>query len=304
MEHWDILILGAGPAGLTAGLYAARSGKRTLILESRIPGGQAALPERIDNYPGLPGIDGASLLQTMVQQAKAAGAVLVCTRVNAVSPETKTVETEAGDYRASALIIATGAAPKQLGIPGEARLLGRGVSYCAVCDGFFFRNREVYVVGGGNSAGTEALHLAKLASRVHLLVRRDRLRCEAAIERRLRAEPKISLEFHCALAELQGQTQVEALVLENTQTGLRRTVRATGAGVFIFVGYQPASQLFSLPKDEAGYLLTDDRRCTGVAGVYAAGDVRAKVWRQIITAAADGAISAMEACKSLTDVLS
>ncbi len=297
MESWDVVVLGAGCAGLTAGLYAARAGKRTLILENRVPGGQAALPGRIDNYPGLPGIDGASLMQTIVQQAESAGAVVQCTPVREVLPEERILRTDADTYRAKALILATGAEPKPLDIPGEARLRGRGVSYCATCDGFFFRNREVYVVGGGNSAGTEALHLAELASRVHLLVRRDQLRCEAAIAARLRAAPNISLEFCTALTEIRGQTQVEALVLEDTQTGRRRTVPA--AGVFIFVGYRPASQLLPLPKDENGCLLTDASLCTGVPGVFAAGDVRAKALRQIVTAVADGAIAATEACKFL-----
>ena len=299
MEKWDIIILGAGCAGLTAGLYAARAGKRVLILERGLPGGQAALTQEIHNYPGLPGIDGISLTQRMAQQAQEAGAVLRCTTVDNIRLEEKRVETAAGDFCADALILAVGAEPKPLGIPGEERFRGRGVSYCASCDGFFYRNREVYVVGGGNSAGEEALHLADLASRVHVLVRKDRLRCEAAIAQRLERHPKIQLEYNRALREIQGTDKVEALVIADTASGQQHTVPAEGAGVFIFVGYRPATAPFVgvLPMDEDGYLVTNDRLETPLPGIFAAGDVRQKPLRQIVTAVSDGAIAAFGACK-------
>ncbi len=300
-KSWEILILGAGCAGLTAGLYSARAGKRALILEQGVPGGQAALPGVIDNYPGLPGINGAELMERLKMQTCDAGAELLCTSVHAVFPEEKRVETEAGSFWGDSLIIATGAEPKRLGIPGEDALRGRGVSYCASCDGFFYRDREVYVVGGGNSAGEEALHLAQLARCVHVLARRDRMRCEEAILRQLQAHPRISLEFHRTLAEIRGSEKVESLVIEDTQSGQRTTVPAAGAGVFIFVGYRPASRLLagSVQMDEAGYLLTDENLRTNLPGVFAAGDVRKKQLRQIVTAAADGAVAAVQACKFL-----
>lgn len=305
MEKWDIIILGAGCAGLTAGLYAARAGKRVLILEKKLPGGQAALTQEIHNYPGLPGTDGVSLTQRMARQAQEAGAVLQCTAVDNIRLAEKRMETTAGDFCADALILAVGAEPKPLGIPGEERFRGRGVSYCASCDGFFYRNREVYVVGGGNSAGEEALHLADLASRVHVLVRKDRLRCEAAITQRLEQHPKIQLEYNRALREIQGTDRVEALVIEDTVTGRQSTVPAVGPGVFIFVGYRPATAPFAgmLPMDENGYLLTDERMETPLPGIFAAGDVRQKPLRQIVTAVSDGAVAAFHACKYCSGML-
>lgn len=301
----DILILGAGCAGLTAGLYAARAGKRAVILERGVPGGQAALPGRIDNYPGLPGIDGTSLMQQLRQQACAAGAELICTDVRRVSLAEKRVQTGAGDFSAPAMILATGAEPRTLGIPGEARFRGRGVSYCASCDGFFYRGREVYVVGGGNSAGEEALHLAALASRVHILVRGGPMRCDDATARQLREAPNLSVELHRALREIRGGGNIETLLIENTQSGAVSAVEAKNAGVFIFIGYRPASDLFAgtLDMDSAGYLLTDENLQTNIPGVFAAGDVRQKALRQIVTATADGALAAVQACKFLQNVL-
>lgn len=301
----DILILGAGCAGLTAGLYAARAGKRTVILERGVPGGQAALPGRIDNYPGLPGIDGASLMQRLRQQACDAGAELICTDVRRVGPAEKRVETAAGDFTAPAMILATGAEPRRLGIPGEERFRGRGVSYCASCDGFFYRGREVYVVGGGNSAGEEALHLAALASRVHILVRGGSMRCDDATARQLRETPNLSVELHRALREIRGGEAMKTLLIENTASGAVSAVAAEGAGVFIFIGYRPASDLLAgaLDMDESGYLLTDESLQTNIPGVFAAGDVRRKALRQIVTAAADGALAAVQACKFLQNMV-
>ena len=301
----DILILGAGCAGLTAGLYAARAGKRMVILERGVPGGQAALPGRIDNYPGLPGIDGASLMQRLRQQACDAGAELICTDVRRVDPAEKRVETAAGDFTAPAMILATGAEPRRLGIPGEERFRGRGVSYCASCDGFFYRGREVYVVGGGNSAGEEALHLAALASRVHILVRGGSMRCDDATARQLRETPNLSVELHRALREIRGGEAIETLLIEDTASGAVSAVAAEGAGVFIFIGYRPASDLLAgaLDMDENGYLLTDENLQTNIPGVFAAGDVRRKALRQIVTAAADGALAAAQACKFLQNMV-
>ena len=304
-RHVKILILGAGCAGLTAGLYAARAGAETLILEQGLPGGQTALTAAIDNYPGLPGIDGASLMQRLEKQAKDSGAALLCTGVLSFDPVEKRVVTENGDFTADAMILATGAEPKKLGIPGEEKFRGNGVSYCATCDGFFYRGKEIYVVGGGNSAGEEALHLAQIGGRVKLLVRKGELRCDSVIRQRLLAHPKIEILFHRELAEIQGEGRIQSLLLRHTETGERTRVPAAGCGVFVFIGYRPATALFAgkLEMDQQGYLLTDENLQTNFPGIYAAGDVRHKPLRQIVTAAADGALAAVQACQYLKDML-
>lgn len=298
-QHVDILILGAGCAGLTAGIYAARAGARVLILENSLPGGQAALTASIDNYPGLPHVDGVTLMQQMEAQARESGAELQCVGVSAVHPAEKRVITDEGAFRADALILATGAVPRKLGIPGEAEFWGRGVSCCASCDGFFYRGKDIYVVGGGNSAGEEALHLAEIGRTVTVLVRKDALRCDAAIRRRLLSHPKIRVRYHRELTEIQGGEQIEALILRDTETGLAETVPALGCGVFIFIGYRPASSLLAgkLALDEQGYVLTDEALQTSLPGVFAAGDVRQKKLRQIVTAVSDGAIAGFQACQ-------
>ena len=304
-KHVDILILGAGCAGLTAGIYAARAGRKALILEKGLPGGQTALTAVVDNYPGLPGIDGVSLIQRMEQQAKQCGAEILCTGVLNVDLAEKRVVTEAGAFTADALILATGAEPKELGIPGETRFRGKGVSYCATCDGQFYRGKDIYVVGGGNSAGEEALHLARLGRRVVLLVRKRELRCDAAIREQVLNNPKIQVLFHRALVEIRGGEIMESLVIQDTETGERTLVPAEGCGVFIFIGYRPASQLFAggVETDEGGYVTTDENLQTNLPGVFAAGDVRHKELRQIVTAVADGAIAGVGACKFLSGML-
>lgn len=304
-RHVQVLILGAGCAGLTAGIYAARAGKQVLILEHSLPGGQAVLTAEIDNYPGLPGIDGVKLMQQMEHQARNCGGELLCAGVVSVEPEAKTVETEQGRFTADALILATGAVPRELGIPGEAKFRGRGVSYCASCDGFFYRGRDIYVVGGGNSAAEEALHLAELGKRVYLLVRKNTLKCEAAIRERLLRHPKIEVQYHRELAEIRGEDAIETLLLRDSETGELTQIPAAGCGVFLFIGYRPATDLFAgkLEMDENGYLLTDEQLQTSVPGVFAAGDVRKKELRQIVTAVSDGAIAAFQACKFLSNML-
>ena len=304
-KHVQVLILGAGCAGLTAGIYAARAGAKVLILERSLPGGQAALTAAIDNYPGLPGIDGVSLMGKMEQQARSCGAEILCTGVISVDPAQKRVETAEGSFTAEALILATGAEPRELGIPGEEKFRGRGVSYCAACDGFFYRGKDIYVVGGGNSAGEEALHLAELGRRVYLLVRKDALRCDAAIRERVLRHPKIEVLYHRVLSEIRGEDAIETLLIQNVQTGEITSVPASGCGVFIFIGYRPSSELYAgkLEMDENGYLITDENLGTNLPGVFAAGDVRRKQLRQIVTAVSDGAIAGTQACKFLSDVL-
>ena len=304
-KHVQVLILGAGCAGLTAGIYAARAGAEVLILEHGLPGGQAALTWKIDNYPGLPGIDGVSLMQRMQTQAEDCGAKILCTGVLSVEPAQKRVETEAGCFTADALILATGAVPRELGIPGEAEFRGRGVSCCASCDGFFYRGKDIYVIGGGNSAGEEALHLAQIGRRVYLLVRKNELRCDAAIRERVLRQPNIQVCCRRELVEIKGEDTIASLVILNNETGEKTEIPAAGCGVFLFIGYRPASELVAgkLEMDENGYLITDESLQTSQPGVFAAGDVRKKQLRQIITAAADGAIAASQACKILSDMV-
>ena len=245
------------------------------------------------------------LMQQMEAQAISCGAEIRCTGVLSLEPSEKRAVTEDGTFTADALILATGAVPKKLGIPGEAEFRGRGVSYCASCDGFFYRGKDIYVVGGGNSAGEEALHLAQLGRRVFLLVRRNELRCDAAIRERVLSSPNIEVLYHRSLAESRGGDTIPSLVIQDTETGETALVPAEGCGVFIFIGYRPASQLFTgtLETDGQGYLVADEHLQTRLPGVFAAGDVRRKELRQIATAVADGAIAGSGACKFLSDML-
>lgn len=302
----EILILGAGCAGLTAGIYAARAGKRTVILEQGIPGGQAAITARIDNYPGISDIDGVSLMQTMVSQAKKFGAEIRCCQACGIDPTAKIVTTDTQECSYGALILAMGAVPRKLGIPGEIEFQGRGVSYCASCDGFFYRDRQVIVVGGGNSAAEEALHLAELGSSVRMLVRRDSLGCEAHLAERVQMHPKIQICFRKELRQIWGDDQIQGLTIQDGSTGTLTREEIPGCGVFIFAGYQPASAFLKgkLTLDEKGYIVTDDRLQSSLPGVFAAGDIRRKPLRQIVTAAADGAEAAFHACKFCSNMLS
>lgn len=293
--NYDMLILGAGCAGLTAGIYGARAGKRVLILENKAPGGQGALTARIDNYPGVPEADGFTLMQTMADQARSCGAEILCTPVGEVDLSSKTVLTEAGFYSGTAMILATGAKPRRLGIPGEAELTGKGVSYCASCDSFFYRGKTVYVVGGGNSAGEEALHLARMAKQVHLLVRKPKLRCQQAVAEALSRTANLTIHYNRELTAIIGTDAPQSLHLRHTDTGEEEAIPLEpGTGIFVFVGYTPASEAVrgQLSMDDEGYVLTDDCCRTSLPGIFAAGDVRQKPLHQLITAAADGAIAA------------
>lgn len=300
MVQSDILILGAGCAGLTAAIYSARAGYSTTVLEKSIPGGQAAITTRIDNYPGLPNTDGITLTQAIQHQAESLGAQIHSCAIGQIDLSQKTVHTELGTFTGKAIILATGAEPRELGIPGEQELRGKGISYCASCDGFFYRDQEVVVVGGGNSACEEALYLAGFVRSVTMLVRRDVLRCEAAIADQISKNPKIHIEHNRALEEIRGKDRPERLVIRNTQTG-EIEERPFRGGVFIFAGYRPATASFAgqIALDEMGYVVADAQLQTSVSGVFAAGDLRQKELRQIVTAVSDGAIAAHFAGKAL-----
>lgn len=295
---YDVVILGAGPAGLTAGIYAARGGLSVAIVENQAPGGQAALTAEIENYPGFETISGFDLTARIVAQCEGLGVVFVYDNPVNVSLEgaVKTVETAySGTVEGRSLIIATGALPRPLGVPRESELLGGGVSYCATCDGAFFRGKPVAVVGGGNTAVEDALYLERFASEVYLIHRRDALRADALLSERI-TKSTVKILWDTVVTDLVGSPRLQSLNVKNVKTGETSSVRVDG--FFIAAGRKPASEgLNGVALDESGYILTDDEMRTNVDGVFAAGDVRRKSLRQVVTAAADGALAAENAVK-------
>lgn len=299
MENRDVLIIGAGVAGLTAGLYSARSGMKTLILDEMGGGGQVLQIDNLENYPGVfPAVKGTNLVETMQSQAKSFGAEIVQAQVSSIDKKGTQfiVKTVNAEYSGSALILASGADHSKLGVVGEKEFSGCGVSYCAVCDGPFFKNRTVVVVGGGDSACTEALYLANIASTVHVIHRRSQFRASKVVADRVLNHEKITVHFNSTVKEIKGQGAVKSVILEDTETHAL-TELPTDA-VFIFVGMVPRTNLFEiLKKDKAGYIITDEKMATAVPGLFIAGDVRSKPLRQIVTAASDGAIAGFEAAE-------
>ncbi|ACK42042.1 MULTISPECIES: thioredoxin-disulfide reductase [Dictyoglomus] len=304
-EVQDVIILGGGPAGLTAGIYTGRNLWRTLIIEKGILGGNAALTEKIDNYPGFPeGITGEELVKRMETQAKKFGSKILESDVLSlkIDGNWKIVETSQGTFRAPTLIIATGTRPRKLEVPGEEDFIGKGVSYCAVCDGAFFIRKKVAVIGGGDSAVEEAIYLTKFAEEVTIIHRRDTLRAEKITQQRAFSNPKIKFLWSHVVKAIEGEKKVERLVLEDLKTGETKIFPVDG--VFIYVGLIPNTELFKdiLNLDPNGFIITDEKMHTSMPGIYAAGDVRGKVLRQIVTAVADGAIAGMEASKFLEEL--
>ena len=304
-QNADVLIVGGGPAGYTAALYAARSGLTTLVLEGTAPGGQLAAAESVENYPGEPqAVKVWYLAERMRQGAERSGAATVLARVTALrlpGPK-KLAETEAGTFAGRALIYAAGAFPRRLGIPGEERLLGRGVSFCAACDGAFFRGRDVAVVGGGNSAVSEALTLSRLCRQVTVVHRRDTLRAERQGVQALEQAGNVRFLWNAAVEAITGDKAVAGLQYRDLVSG--RQALLPCAGVFVAIGRQPETTLLAgqLPLDPAGYVSADETTATAVPGVFAAGDVRSKRLRQVVTAAADGAVAAHMAAAYLEAV--
>lgn len=309
-QIYDLIILGAGPAGLAAGLYGARAGLSTLILEKGADGGQAILTDRVENYPGamLEDETGYSLTERMLAQAESFGAVRKNAEIQSVQLEgdVKVLAGSSGEYQARTVILATGASPRRLGCPGEEAFTGRGVSYCATCDGAFFRGREVFVVGGGDSAVEEALFLTRFARKVTIIHRRDQLRAVKTLQDRAFANEKIDFIWDSTIEALEGQEVLQTIRLRNKKTGEIRSITAEEGGMlglFVFVGLTPNTQIFEGKLElENGYVKTGENMRTSVPGVFAAGDLRVKSLRQIITAAADGAIAAMEAQRYLESV--
>ncbi|MGF7184043.1 thioredoxin reductase (NADPH) [Desulfitispora alkaliphila] len=295
---YDVVILGGGPAGLTAALYTARAGMKTLVLEKTMPGGQAALTEWIENYPGFPqGISGPELMQKFMEQATKVGAEFKTEEVTSVdfSGTVKKLTTNNGEIEASTVIVATGAQARKLAVLGEEKFTGRGVSYCATCDGAFFKDKKVAVVGGGDSAVEEAIFLTKFASEVLLIHRRDELRATKILQERAFKNPKIKLIFDTVVEEIKGESAVTHAILHNKKTEEKREEKLDG--VFVFVGTVPNTEFLegAIELTSLGYITTHSYLKTSVPGVFAAGDVRETYLRQVSTAVGDGATAAMAA---------
>lgn len=295
MENlYDIIIIGGGPGGYTAALYAVRSGLKTLVLERLSAGGQLAQTHWIDNYPGFPeGIDGFTLAQQMQAQAHRFGAESRYEQVNAVDlyAQPKKIETARGSYFAKAVILATGANPRPLGLPGEDALIGKGVGYCAACDGMFYKGKTVVVVGGGNTAAGDALLLSRVAEKVILVHRRDELRATKLYHQALLDAPNVQILFSSKVTDLYGQDRLSGVTVEDLKTGKQTQIDCQG--LFVSIGRLPNSALVQgqLELDVGGYIPTDSETQTAIPGVYAVGDVRTTPVRQVVTAVADGALA-------------
>ena len=301
---YDVIILGGGPAGLTAGLYAGRSRLSTLIIEKGQDGGQIAITDEIENYPGqmVEGESGPSLIARMTEQAKKFGAERCSDVIKSVdlSGDVKKLVGTKGEYEAKCVIIATGAFPKPIGCENEGKFTGKGISFCATCDASFFEDFEVYVVGGGDSAVEEAMYLTKFARKVTIIHRRDELRAAKSIQEKAFANPKIAFMWDSVVVRVDGDDLLSSMTVKNVKTGEQTVVEADEEdglfGLFGFIGYNPNSKLFEgMLEMENGYIRTDDNMHTNIPGVFAAGDIRVKSLRQVVTAAADGAIAAMQA---------
>ncbi len=303
----DLIIIGGGPAGYAAGIYAARAALDTVVIEQGMPGGQIATTDEVENYPGLPGMTGAELGMKFQSHAEALGVRSAYGAVEAISRcASGAFEVKAGSssYTAPAVIIATGASPRTAGFVGEDTFRGRGISYCATCDGMFYRNKRVYVVGGGNAACEEGLFLANIASEVIMVVRRDEFRAPQGVVDRLLARDNVSVRFETSIVGVDGEALMTSITFRDTKTHEQWTERfdAGSVGIFVFAGTVPNSALVEdlVELGADGGIVTDESMATATPGLYAAGDVRAKQLRQVITAASDGAIAATSAYQYLT----
>ncbi|MBQ8589204.1 MAG: thioredoxin-disulfide reductase [Firmicutes bacterium] len=307
---YDVVIIGSGPAGLSAGLYAGRALLSTLIIEKEKAGGQIMQTAEIENYPGgMEGESGPTLVQRMAAQADHFGVERVKDVVTAVelSGAEKIITCQKETYRAKTVIVATGASPAKLGCPGEEEYTGRGVSYCATCDAPFYGGLEVFVAGGGDAAVEEAIYLSRFARKVTIIHRRDQLRAAKSIQEKAFKNEKIDFLWNSTIEEIKGEGLINEIVVKNLKTGELTSMKPDPNdglfGLFVFVGYKPQTELFTDQLDnERGYLVTDENMHTNIPGVFAAGDIRKKVLRQVVTAAADGAIAAVEANKYLEEM--
>ena len=303
----NVVIIGTGPAGLTAAIYAARAELQPIVLAGDTPGGQVTITDTLDNFPGFPdGISGFDLFQNLKKQAERFGAKVVSETAMSVdfSSQPLKVKTRDGEYETKTVIISTGSDPRKLNVPGETENIGKGVSYCATCDGFFFRDKEVVVVGGGDSAVEEALFLTKFASKVSIIHRRDRLRAGAHLQSRAESNEKINFVWNSVVTEVlaEGTAGVTGAKLKNVETNEESLFKTDG--VFIFIGHIPNTEIYKnkIDLDDSGIILADSRQKTNVPGVFAAGDVHDNIYRQAVTSAGAGAAAAMEAEKFIAEM--
>lgn len=296
----DLVIIGAGPAGLSAAIYASRALLDAVVLEQTSPGGQVLLTSEVDNYPGVPSTSGYELIQAMENQAKDLGASIRSDQVSSVittEDNCFVIGCNGGtSYIAKAVILASGSTPRRAGFEGEGTFTGRGISYCATCDGMFYRNKPVYVVGGGNSAAEEALFLTRFASEVHMIVRKDHLRAQAALVEQIKQNEKIVVHFRTTISKVEGENLLTKLYLRDEDSSEVSSISGEPGsfGIFVFTGQRPSSELVKglVQLDQSGAVITDEYMSTATPGLYCAGDVRSKALRQIVTAASDGAIAA------------
>lgn len=304
---FDAIIIGGGPAGLTAGIYLSRARMNTLLLEKLSPGGQAILTEIIENYPGFPnGISGPELMQNMEKQAVKFGVQIKYGQVievkNDEKSKVKIVKTEDQEYRTLSIIIASGAEARKLNIPGEEKFTGRGVSYCGTCDAPFFKDKKIVLVGGGDTAIEEALYLSKFAREITIIHRRDRLRATKILQERIFSNQVINFSWNSIPLRIEGTNKVEGIFLKDTKTKQGKEIICDG--VFIFVGYLPETNFLKniIQLEDKGYIHTDDNMMSSVEGIYACGDVRSKILRQVITACGEGATAAFAAQRYVEDL--
>ncbi|MGC8616056.1 MAG: thioredoxin-disulfide reductase [Desulfurella sp.] len=298
---YDVVIIGGGPAGLTAGIYAARSGLKTIILEEKVFGGQIVFSADLENYPGFPeGISGMDIIDKFLEQAKKFEVEISYDGVEKIENDIsckRVILTNKSCITTKTIILATGASADRLGCPGEAKFIGKGVSYCATCDGAFFKGKTVAVVGGGDSALEEALYLANLVKKIYLIHRRDQFRAVKILQDRVKKNNKIEIVFDSVVKEILGDKFVKGVLIENVKT--KQQSRLDIDGIFIYIGLTPNSKFVSdlIQTDEYGYIITNEEMETNIPGIFAAGDVRKKSLRQVVTACADGAIAASNAQK-------
>lgn len=305
-EVYDVLIVGGGPSGLTAGIYAARDNLDTIILEKNFPGGQMGITEMVENYPGFPeGILGGELSERMFKHARSFGVQIkngVCGKVEKEG-KYKIVHLTHGDIKikTKSVIVATGAKPMHLNVPGENKFLGRGISFCATCDGAFYKGKEVAVIGGGDSAVEEGNYLTKFASKVHIVHRRDKLRAAKILQDRAFGNPKVNFVFNSQVVKVNGENRIESITLFDKAKNEESDLKVDG--VFVFIGWTADTEVFKdiVEMDESGFIKTDEHMKTSEEGIFSAGDNRQKELRQIVTAVADGAISAKSAEKYIQD---
>ena len=297
---YDVIIVGGGPSGMSAAIYASRARLKTLLIEKAGCGGQIAITDHLENYPGFEeGINGFELAMKMEKQARTFGCEITYGEASFIETDDaikKVILSDKKEYFTKTIIIASGANFRKLGVEGEQEFIGKGVSYCATCDGPFFRNKEIVVVGGGDSALQEALYLTKFATKVNLIHRRDQFRAAKILQEKVFAEPKINIIFDSVVEKISGNLSVEQVILKNVKNNISSPLNVNG--VFVFVGWLPNTKFLENTKiklNEASYIVTDDNMNTSIEGIFACGDVRQKILRQVVTAAGDGAIAAISA---------